>query len=511
MDKIIKLQKSITKSFLNNQILYLIIIISAIWMIVYNKTSIQKWQLPVDYTGDSLLVLGILKAYSSEGLGPIAQKFILGLNAPFTANWNDYPITEDFLFSTFGFIARFLGVMTTANAALLIAHILAGVSFYLVGRYLRYDRFIVFASALVFSMSNFIFQRSFPHIVLSYYWHIPLLLLVSYWAWNPHRLVESKRILATSTVIMIISGLQNPYYTFLAMHFMAFATARQMVLRHYASSMACVFLLLVLAGSFLTVSSNTILFQMANGPNHEAVVRSLSSLELYGLKITELFAPIGSHRWSWWARIWQDRYYDKALIRGEMGSPYIGLVGIFGLFLLVATSIYHLFKNDIQKVTNHFWQLTWIIIYGSVGGLSILFGVMGIILFRGTNRWSIFINAMALLFLAGFLSKNITPRARVIAAIAIALIGLWDQLPPLGRAAVATQIYAPMVASDRQYTQALDAVLPKGAMVFQLPVMDFPEVPPIHQMTDYEHFRPYILSDELRFSYGANKGRGDNE
>ena len=43
--------------------------------------------------------------------------------------------------------------------------------------------------------------------------------------------------------------------------------------------------------------------------------------------------------------------------------------------------------------------------------------------------------------------------------------------------------------------------------VFQLPVMGFPEVVPPHRLTDYEHFRPYLLSEHLHFSYGAAKHR----
>ena len=49
--------------------------------------------------------------------------------------------------------------------------------------------------------------------------------------------------------------------------------------------------------------------------------------------------------------------------------------------------------------------------------------------------------------------------------------------------------------------------LPPGAMVFQLPVMAFPEVAPAHNLGDYEHFRPYLATRALRFSYGMLKGR----
>lgn len=44
-------------------------------------------------------------------------------------------------------------------------------------------------------------------------------------------------------------------------------------------------------------------------------------------------------------------------------------------------------------------------------------------------------------------------------------------------------------------------------MVFQLPILGFPEVVPPHGMADYEHFRPYLHTSTLRFSYGGPKSR----
>jgi phosphoglycerol transferase len=44
-------------------------------------------------------------------------------------------------------------------------------------------------------------------------------------------------------------------------------------------------------------------------------------------------------------------------------------------------------------------------------------------------------------------------------------------------------------------------------MIFQLPYIPFPEYPSVNQMKDYDHFRAYLHSKNLRWSYGAMKGR----
>jgi phosphoglycerol transferase len=66
---------------------------------------------------------------------------------------------------------------------------------------------------------------------------------------------------------------------------------------------------------------------------------------------------------------------------------------------------------------------------------------------------------------------------------------------------------AAQVRADRQFGRALESALPRGAMVFQLPVLGFPEVLTPYRLGDYEHFRPYLATQHLRFSYGAPKMR----
>jgi hypothetical protein len=53
----------------------------------------------------------------------------------------------------------------------------------------------------------------------------------------------------------------------------------------------------------------------------------------------------------------------------------------------------------------------------------------------------------------------------------------------------------------------MESRLPPGTMVFQLPVVPYPESPPINKMYDYEHFIPYLYSKRLRYSYGSDRGR----
>jgi hypothetical protein len=129
--------------------------------------------------------------------------------------------------------------------------------------------------------------------------------------------------------------------------------------------------------------------------------------------------------------------------------------------------------------------------------------------FRATNRYSIFLLALALLFLTGRLSRlgrHWSAAGRCSLAVALLLVGLWDQIPRPAPAAVRRQ-QAELLAADQDLARRLEARLGAGAMVFQLPVVDFPEGSPRHRMAAYDHFRLYVTSETLRFTYGSKKNR----
>jgi hypothetical protein len=94
----------------------------------------------------------------------------------------------------------------------------------------------------------------------------------------------------------------------------------------------------------------------------------------------------------------------------------------------------------------------------------------------------------------------------VAAALALAAFGVYEQLPKRWPAEVRARMAAD-VRSDLEFGPRLEAALPPGAMVFQLPILGFPEVTPPWRLVDYELFRPYLVTNGLKFSYGAAKLR----
>ena len=161
----------------------------------------------------------------------------------------------------------------------------------------------------------------------------------------------------------------------------------------------------------------------------------------------------------------------------------------------------------------HAAQIIWLLFYSAVGGLNGFFGQIGVTAFRCTNRYSIFVLALALFWALQALTRTTRRWNRfAVAAAAFACVPviLWDQLP-LQVPDDAIKRAGASIRADHAFTKAMESALPAGAMIFQMPVMKFPESWPIHQMGDYEHFRPYLHSSRLHFSYGSNKGRGESD
>jgi phosphoglycerol transferase len=87
------------------------------------------------------------------------------------------------------------------------------------------------------------------------------------------------------------------------------------------------------------------------------------------------------------------------------------------------------------------------------------------------------------------------------------VLGLLDQVTP-----AAVRPYAAVkaeFAADADFVQRIEAMVPPGSMIFELPYQSFPEAGPVRGMGDYDFLRLYLHSHTLRWSYPAMRGRAD--
>lgn len=484
----------------------LLALTTLVWCAAYRRWSVHTWTTPITYGADAWWGMAAAKAAATGEIVPVLPKYIRSLGAPFEANWNDYPSADEATLALMGLLARLFGVFAGANISVLLAQLLAAFAFYFVCRWLRYDRLFSIAGAVLFAFSRYAFSRGLLHLGLVYYWHIPLGILVVWWCMARQPLLYN-RLFAAAAIIAALHASQNPYYTAMFGQLLLLAALYHVAGRSRWQRVLPPMLLIGVTGvTFALMHADTFYSYEVHGAPAKVVERNYSGLEFYALKPVELLLPV-VHQVQWlhdWAR---QSYYAKTMLIGEAGSPYLGAVGVLALVWLAWTSFGAIAQRQNARIPGHTWLVVWVMAYSVVGGIN---GVVGfaVEVFRGTNRYSIVILTLLLLFLVRQLTgltRSWHPVGRSALATVLVAVGLFDQIPPALAAGIAPT--AERLAADRQVVQAVEAQLPARAMLFQLPVAEFPEAGAIGTMGDYEHFRPYLHSQTLRFSYGNTRGR----
>lgn len=466
--------------------------------------------MPVDYSGDAMEVLARLKAASEGDWSPWTGGEISRLGAPFRADWRPYPESDVVLFWLVGVLANITSLYLAANLAVLGAHVLAGLSFYAVVRLLRARAVWAATGAVLFACSHYIFTRGLGHYSLSLAWTVPPALATCWLLARGSTLCRVYRWWMLGVAAAL--GLGNPYYLLLYLQLVLLAMLWSLFGRRNRTGLATGALCVGMAVGAAALQNGrrwTAAFDSTSAPS---IVRDYSGTEAFALKPVELLVPPPTHRQSTLALLGR-RYQRSTTWRTEWPSPYLGLVGIGGLGVLAFTVLARAVGRSRVRPPEMAWQVGWILLFATAGGLANFWALTTRLhLFRATNRYSVFLLAIALVMIVGWLtrrSRRWPTWAVGAAASGLLALGLWDQLPrpdPERWTRVAVE-----VESDREIVRELQERLPAGAALFQLPVLSFPEARMQNRMRDYEHFRPYLNSHDLRFSYGPLRRRARSQ
>ena len=499
----------------------LLALVTIAWCAATATGTLKDLTRPASYLedpskSDVLLAYAVLETNTEGEAAPFFWKIASRLNAPFNANWTDFPSLDELQGLALLILANVFGVFGGLNVAILLGHLLAAATFYGVARSGGASQLWAFVGGLAYGLAPFMFAQSPHHLAVQWVWHVPLFTLVWRWvATDPDIEPGSKRF-KQATGIGLLTGLLNVYYTNIFCQLTLLGASVQ-YLRNRArpALLGALAVIAAAAAGFAVSNLDTWTYKATHGPNTGAVVREYKWLEIYGLKIKDLFIPPVTHRSDAFANFGTN-HRKQAVLNDEDGCPYQGLVGLACLAWLVGTSALAVIRRRENEIPMEAWQVLWIVLMFTTGGLNAIVGAFGFTMFRTGVRYSIVILAITLLWAARQLSEmqaaaeakagDAAARRQWIAA-AVILCGLilWDQVPRAPTAELRATIDR-QVAADREFTEKMEAALPAGAMVFQLPVMEFPESP-AQGVPPYDHFRPYLFSKHLRFSFGTHKGR----
>ncbi len=485
--------------------------VTFVWCLNYDRLTLKNWVVPFDYHEDSLMVIGWIQATADGDFLPFLSKDIHRLGAPYDANWNDWPVWGEEIICGLGLLAKGVGLFTAANLGVLLGYLSTALAFYACCRLLRFRREWAFVGAALFAFTYFHAYRSLHHLMHTYSHTVPFA-IVCVWLIGfsrRMRLWDWRVWLCLATAFVM--GLTNPYNLNLFGQLLCLALGVQWFSQRRKPNLLVGGLsLAIIVVCFLAINLDTFSYGWMHGKNADALQRHYYESELFALKPMELVIPPTSHKVAALAELGK-HYLLQAWVKGEMFSPYLGIVGLAGLVWMFGEAVWLQLKRrrGPQRFPAYAAMVLWVAFYAVIGGLNCLIAAFGLPLFRGSNRYSIFISALVLLFLVSRLSRltrRWQPSTRLVLATGLLVVGLCDQLPQ-ATSPDETAMWAKMVETDRAFTEAMEAKLPPAAMIFQLPVMPYPESTPVQGVQAYEHLRPYFFSKRLRFSFGSNKGR----
>jgi len=519
--------KSIKKIFN----VYVITIIASILILTW---VMELWGadlgIPFAYAGDAIFGSMMIK-------GMIENGWYLhnpSIGAPFGLDFYDFPLADSFHFLLMKIISLFSSNYAVAlNSYFILTFPLTALTSVFVFRCFKISSSIAIVFALLYAFLPYHFLRGESHLFLAAYYMVPLITLIVLWIWSDKPIFFSldektknkfkidimhhKSIL--SIIISIIVGSTGIYYAFFACFLIIIASLSSFFERKKRYNVISALILVTLISGSIFLNLTPGIFNNYNiGVNPEVVQRSPMETELYGLKIIHLLLPVNGHRVAIINNL-KNKYNN--INYPLQNENTVATLGFFGSLGFVALLSIFMFDFKIEESCKSLYKRLAVlnlscVLLATIGGFASLFAFFISPQLRTYNRISIFIAFFSLFAVALFLEelrqKHVkTNRQKYIFyffLIILLSIGIFDQT---------TKEFIPPYTTtkeeflmDENFIATIEKTVPPDSMIFQLPYVPFPENPPIYNMGDYELFRGYIHSHNLRWSYGAMKGRNSN-
>lgn len=468
--------------------------------------------------GDGYLVLMQVKGVLDNG-------WVLSnpdLGAPFGQDLHDYAANREVLNVA---AVKLLGLFssnpgTVYNVYFLLSFPLAALAAFLVLRWLRISRWTAVALAVIYALAPYHFRHQ---TFLFAYYTVPLAayLVLAVYAGAPlfERRVSRRTLFTLGLCVAVaLSGIYYAAFTVilvLAAGAIAFVASRR---RSSLVAGAAIAVAIVLTG--LVASAPDLIYRAQHGSNTVVGVRSAFESQIYSLNPLQLVMPIEDHRFPPFRNLHR-RWATSTPVDQE--PTHLGLIaglGFIWLLLLVvaiAAGAAGRLASDLRQRHLAAATLTALLV-GTTGGVGGFIAYVISPQLRAWTRLDIFIAFFALAALGLLLDagqRELTRRGVrwTSAGFAALLAGLCafavlDQTNPSTAPDYAANAAA--YRSDEAFAHEIEQTLGDGEMVLQLPYVPFPENGPVGGTGPYEHVRPYLHTEGLRWSFGSMKGRPDD-
>ena len=496
------------------------VVLTTLLVVFVLELPLARLDVPYTFAGDTLDKLAQIRNVAETGWLFHSNR----LGYPFGYDRLDFPRFDSLNYAIMGPVAALTGEAGLAINLYFIA------GFYLIGlaalysfRGLGLSAGVALLCSLLYAFLPYHVIRGVTHVTNGAYFLVPLGMLVL--AWLARGDLDGsgsgarRRWLLAIPVAMLLP-LQTPYngvfFASLCLVAGAIAVAQR---PRWRSTLPTAVLLAAVAAAFLAEQVPAALYKHADG--NAAAVRNPIEAQIYSLHLNQVLLPTTEHRLDKVAAA--KRAFDHGMKLDapfyEIRNQYIGFLGVLG-FIALLWALARAAGGCIPDSREPPGQLEinariFALLAIAILLLAISSGIGNLIAYwvtskiRAYNRILPFF-AFASLLGAGWLlqfafSRISNPMMRHAALAILGIIALLDLAPPAKFGNRSANIAA--YDSDRAYFQSVERRLGDGAAMFQLPVVWYPEHPPVNRMGDYEEFKPFLLSKTLRISYGGARER----
>ena len=471
--------------------------------LMFQRHTWADWNRAQWLEGDPVEVYTRVKiAGEQPGHALLRFNHIERLGAPTDGDWTAYPAPDRLVFVLTGLLGRAIGVIAAVNLASALILGLNAASFYLCARWLRYRAEWAFAGALLFALAVYNVRWGITLSLNQTFVIPPLLLLCAHAARRGAAAGTNRNWIILAVLLGLWLGWANPYHAYFAGVVAGGGLVLAYARRSPAARLRPLLVFLVsLVASFL-VANAIYLVPSLQGVTQATLLRGPGDLVVYALRPLDWLVPPADHRWAAFRQLGA-AYQAARHGPGEFFYNYLGLLGIIGLVALLACAGRDALRRRWLRL-DAAWGLLWICAFAMPLGLNRWVGAAGLDVFRAGTRIGVYALVWVLFFVASRLNRHTrrwSRRFSVTLALVIAVAAGWEQTLPFGGRAENANNVARWNAHTT-FASTLEKSLPPSAMIFQLPVVPFPEAGRTEQMPDYEHALPFLTSHTLRFSYG---------
>lgn len=493
----------------------------AVFIIMFFSLELNnfKFGLPLIYNtnGDEITFFIPNNMVKSQGWFPVQTD---RLGAPFGSYFGVFPPANLYKFEIL--LSKIISIFVSdpidisSISYFIIFPITALLSFFVL-RILKVSKFMSIFGSLAFTFMPFVFMRSISHYVLSVIYFIPLSILLCIWLYenddlliptkNLKSFVKNRKNITAIIFIILISNNGMAYYPFFTC-FLIIITCISKLLKTKNIKVVIPFVISIALICFLlAINLIPLIIYKSKHLFISNIHRWFFEAEIAGLKISHLILNP-----KYFAK-----YYSQAMLVNENKTSYLGIVGVLGfigLILYIFIKNYH--KHVIKDYKNRISLLSelnlFAILLATIGGFASLFNYFITPMIRSYNRISVYIAFICILAFCMFID-NFFKKKNIIFYISFSIILLFTLYDQAQNTGFYNKNEMKSYMQDKKFIENIEKVMQEKSSIYQLPTVAYDDTIPLVR-NKYKHYRlfiGYIFSKKLKWSYGAETGRVENE